>query len=146
MADLPFAEAEKVGRHALSNNELEFLRQLFALSYSRMAGHLHTNTQTLKRWIDDPEFAGRIQATTAARIGQFCADLVALATKFGTQGIHVANLYPLSLLAGQLGRSLSSPAFTEMCQSGRITCHDMGILGTYIPVEQVEELKAAKRK
>jgi hypothetical protein len=146
MADLPFAGAERVGRHALANNELEFLRKLFALSYSRMAGHLHTNTQTLKRWIEDPEFASRIQATTAARIGQFCADLAQLATKFGAQGIHVGNLYPLSLLAGELGRSLSSPAFTEMCQSGRITCYDMGILGPYIPLEQVEELKAAKKK
>jgi hypothetical protein len=146
MENLSFAEAETIGRHALANAELEFLRNMFGLSYSRMAGHLHTNTLTLKRWVSDPEFASRIQATTAARIGQFCSDLVVLATDFGAKGIHVANLYPLSLLAGQLGRSVSSPAFTEMCQTGRITCYDMGILGTYIPQEQVDELKAAKRK
>jgi len=139
-----FVKLEQIGRHALADDELEYLRKLFTLSHSRLAGHLHTNTRTLKMWLTDPQVATRVHSTTAARIGEFCVELVSMAAKYGSQGIHIANLYPLSLLAGQLGRSVESPAFTQLCRTNAITCYDMGILGTYIPSDQVEALRGKK--
>lgn len=142
---MSFAEAEAFGRQILLKGELTYLRETFTLSFSRLAGHLHTNTKTLKRWLGDPvRTATSVHSTTAARVGEFYQALDDLDKRYACDNVMVDQLYPLSLLAGEMGRSVSSPAFTRMCQTGEITCYDMGILGIYIPRTQVELLKGAK--
>jgi len=143
--ELSFKDAAAGGREFLSDGYLEELRKHFSLSYTRMATYLHTNSRTLKRWMAEPGFAANIHDTTAARIGQFAYDLIMKIKEFREQGVEVNDLYPLSLLAGQLGRSVTSPSFQRMCQSGEITCYDMDFLGVYIPVSQVDQLRKAKR-
>lgn len=140
--ELPFAEAERFGRdEMLWQGGLETIRGWFSLSHTRLAGELNTNTKALKSWLNDPEVAKRIQATTAARIGQFGYTLSGKARELLDQGINVTTLYPLWRLAGELGRSTTSPKFVELCRANHITCVDTGILGIYIPVEQALALK-----
>lgn len=143
--ELSFKDAASGGREFLDDGYLEDLRKHFTLSYTRMATFLHTNSKTLKRWMSEPEFAANIHDTTAARIGQFAYDLIMKIKELREQEIEICDLYPLSLLAGQMGRSITSPSFQRMCQSGEITCYDMGDLGVYIPKFQADKLKAAKR-
>lgn len=143
--ELAFTEAVSIGRQSLDNDDLEALRQWFSLSYTRLATHLHTNSRTLKRWLSEPDFAANIHDTTAARIGQLCTELTMAAHDLlHEQGVMIIDLYPLSLLAGEMGRSITSPSFTEACRTGTITCYDMGNLGIYIPKSQVEVLKDKK--
>lgn len=142
--ELGFTEAVRTGRLFIIDGTLDELREWFSLSYTRLATHLHTNSRTLKRWMADPDFAARMHDTTAARIGQFSRDLGWWAENLLHGGVKVTDLYPLSLLAGQLGRSISSPSFTEACQTGRITCYDLDVLGIYIPKAQIEALKGPR--
>lgn len=143
--ELGFAEAVSTGRQAISDGILEEVRDWLSLSYTKLATLLHTNSRTLKRWMAEPDFAARMHDTTAARIGQFAVDMLkSIRDLDRDEGVMVTDLYPLSLLAGQLGRSVTSPSFTEACRTGRITCYDMGILGTYIPKSQVDELRTKK--
>jgi len=139
---LPFKEAEDLGRLVLTDGTLVELQEWFTLSRSRLATALCTNTTSLKVWLSDPGYVTRIHATTAARVGEFAYQLGMRATDLLEEGVNVRDLYPLSLLAGQLGRSTSSPIFTEMCRTRRITCYDMGLLGTYIPKTEATRLKA----
>lgn len=142
--EIPFAKAEAVGRSCLENGELEELRGWCTLSYSRLAQHLLTNSKTLKRWLAEPEFARNIHATTAARIGEFMISTSVLVQLMLNEGVRVIDLYPLNLLAGQMGRSVNSPHFQELCRAKEITCYDMGPLGVYVPRVQAEELKGRK--
>lgn len=143
--ELAFTEAVSIGRQSLDNDDLETLRKWFSLSYTRLATHLHTNSRTLKRWLSEPDFATNIHDTTAARIGQFCNDLTIRAGNLlYMRSVKISDLYPLSLLAGEMGRSITSPSFVEACRTGTITCYDMGNLGIYIPKSQVEALKGKK--
>jgi hypothetical protein len=143
--ELGFAEAVSTGRQSIADGDLERVREWLSLSYTKLATLLHTNSRTLKRWMAEPEFAARMHDTTAARIGQFTVDMMTIIRDLARERhVMVIDLYPLSLLAGQLGRSVMSPSFTEACQTGRITCYDMGILGTYIPKSQVDELRTKK--
>lgn len=143
--DLPFTDAVSLGRGALVNDELESLRKWFSMSHTSLAGHLHTNSRTLKRWLSDPAFAANIHDTTAARIGQLCFELELMARNLlDNLNIRISDLYPLSLLAGELGRSVTSASFAELCRTNAITCHTIGFLGVYIPKHQVEALKGKK--
>jgi hypothetical protein len=143
--ELGFAEAVSTGRQAISDGGLEDVRTWLSLSYTRLATLLHTNSRTLKRWMSEPDFAARMHDTTAARIGQFTVDMLEKVRDLARdKDVMATDLYPLSLLAGQLGRSVTSPSFAEACRTGRITCFDMGILGTYIPKSQVDELRMKK--
>lgn len=138
---LQFLEAEKFGRETLANGGLEELRQWFSLSHTRLANHLSTNTTALRAWLSDAEVASRIQSTTAARIGQFSYSLAGTAERLLKGGVRVTDLYPLWKLAGELGRSPSSPVFRQMCQAQKLTCIDTGILGVYVPSTEAQQLK-----
>jgi fructose-1,6-bisphosphatase/inositol monophosphatase family enzyme len=143
--ELNFSEAVGIGRNALVNEDLETIREWFSLSYTRLANHLHTNSRTLKRWLSEPDFAAKIHDTTAARIGEFCSVMEGKAKDLlHDHQVKIYDLYPLSLLAGELGCSTTSPRFTEMCRTQQISCYDMGILGVYIPKTQAEALKGKK--
>jgi hypothetical protein len=142
--ELSFTETEQIGRSSLANGDLEQVRVWFSLSYTRLAGHLQTNSRTLKRWLAEPDFALNIHSTTAARIGEFVSEMAVRSRLLLDEGVRIIDLYPLALLAGQMGKSVSSPTFTEMCRTKEITCYDMGVLGVYIPMVQVEVLKGKK--
>lgn len=143
--ELGFVEAVDAGRAFVTDGTLDELRGWFSLSYTRMAAHLHTNSRTLKRWLSEPDFAARMHDTTAARIGEFSYKLgMKIRDLLHNEKVRITDLYPLSLLAGQLGRSITSPSFTEACQSGRISCYDLGELGIYIPKSQIEALKGPR--
>jgi hypothetical protein len=139
---LPFTEAHQIGLQVLSSGGLEELRVWFTLSHTKMANHLCTNTTTLRSWMSDPAAVTRMQDTTVARVGQFAYQLSAKARELYDNNVRITDLYPLSLLAGELGRSVSSPRFREWCQQERLTCYDTGILGIYVPKDQADQLKS----
>jgi hypothetical protein len=144
MEPLSFVDAEEFGRNILASGGLEELRQWYSLSYTRLANHLSTNTTALRSWLDQPSTVQRIQATTAARIGQFAYALTIKARELYDQdpSIKVTDLYPLWKLAGELGRSSVSPKFMQLCRSQQLTCIDTVVLGVYVPTIQAEQLKS----
>lgn len=142
MEPLPFAEAEQFGREMLANGGMEELRGWFRLSHTKLAGHLQTNTTTVRAWLEIPSVSEKMQSTTAERVGQFAHQLTLKARELYDSGVRVTDLYPLWLLAGELGCSVASPKFVRLCQTDQLTCYDTGVLGVYIPTVQAEQLKS----
>lgn len=116
------------------------------MSDTRLAMHLRTNTASLRRWFTNPDTVERMHDTTAARIGQWSYEAASAARVLLDQGVRMIDLYPLNLLAGQMGRSVSSLLYIKMCREGEITCYDLGPMGVYIPRDQVDKLKEGARQ
>jgi len=144
--NLTFVDAEQLGHQVIRSGDLENLRRWLSLSYTRLASHLGTNSVSLKKWLADPDSTRRMHSTTVARIGQWSYDAGLMVRNLLDSGVRIQDLTPLSIIAGQMGRSVESLLFTEMCRTGQITCFDLGKLGVYIPHDQIDSLKEAVKR
>lgn len=134
---------ENYGREAIEQGKLRQHRHLFSLSRTRTAQLLGTSTRTITQWEEMEGSAPstrKLYSMSAARIGQFLTTTEAIHQRLLSQDIDPAKLVPLSTLTALLGISVNSPLITNRCQTGALNCHDLGILGIYVPRDQAETL------
>ena len=138
---LDLLEAETYGRSIIATQgSLTRLRERYHLSIRRLAAHIDTASQVVKRWEAEPDSAKRMQSMTAIRLGQFADHLDQVEEQLQQQGITPKDLVPIGVLASDMGLSPSSRLIAEKCRTGELTCLQLGKLGTYIPVAQAAAL------
>jgi DNA-binding transcriptional regulator YiaG len=141
MIELDILAAEALGRQTVAHGSVQKYRQSFTLSRNRLAYILGTGSFVVGQWEDDPKRANTMHSMSAAKLGQLISQLDEQLKKLGDQGVDPEDLMPLGDLANMLGRSSSSPFIAQMCHTGKLTCFNLGVLGTYVPKAQVDALR-----
>lgn len=141
MIELDILAAEALGRETVAYGLISPFRTAFSLSRNRMAFLLATSSYVVGQWENDPDKANTMHSMSAAKLGQLAHQLKSTLVRLEQDDIDPSSLTPLADLANMLGRSASSPYMAELCQTGKLTCYDLGILGTYVPRVQADALR-----